>query len=195
MKQRKKISKAQRAKEFKPTYFFGYGSLLIPQGVNGRGMRHDYIPADLSEAMLNGYERSFSGFFHGRNFYGLLENKSARCNGVVFKIDDWYDYRALLMNEGATSLYKQDRTYWPIDVTKKITEWDVPKGHRVIALVCKEDKSLKGTASDSYIRFCHRAANHRGDQFAETFLATGGVPYDPKGIMALAKKFRFRLFT
>ncbi|HUX47251.1 MAG TPA: gamma-glutamylcyclotransferase family protein [Desulfosporosinus sp.] len=194
MKTKKRISPAERAAKFKPTYFFGYGSLLIPEGINGRGMYHKYVQADLAAAMLGGYERGMSAFFGGRNFYGLLENKSARCNGIAFKINDWYDYRALLRNEGATSDFKAIRTYWPVDVTKNIINWDVPKGHRVITLVGKEDKSNHGRVQASYIRFCHHAASQWSKEFLDDFLETGGIPYKFGSMKAIAKQHSIKLW-
>ena len=138
---RKRPTPKQRAAAFKPTYFFGYGSLLIPYGIHGRGMAERYKLKDLNPCSLAGYARSLCAYFGGRNFYGLLEDEKAHCNGVVFKIRDWYDYRALLVNEGSTSKFRKFRTYWPVDVTKLISGWDVPKKHRVVTLVCKDDKS------------------------------------------------------
>ena len=130
---KKRYTAEERAKMFKPTYFFGYGSLLIPMGINGRGMAYYYKMKDLAPAALTGYKRSMCAFFQGRNFYGLMEDDEevktpSTCNGIVFKIHDWYDYRALLGNEGATSAYRKYRTYWPINVTDKITGWEVPEG-------------------------------------------------------------------
>ena len=193
---RKRFTPEQRAAMFEPTYVFGYGSLLLAHGVNGRGMKHRYIDKELCPCELRGYDRSMCGFFGGRNFYGLLENKKGFSNGVVFKIHDWYDYRAFLNSEGSTAKYRKQRSYWPIRVTDQITGWKVPDGHRVMTLLCKEDKSLKGRAEPRYIALCHNGAKIWGPKFEERFLNTGGVPYSRKRkeLKAIGAKHKFRIW-
>jgi hypothetical protein len=133
-------------------------------------------------------------YFGGRNFYGLLENKTAHCNGTVFKIRDWYDYRALLINEGATSKFRKFRTYWPVDVTNLISGWDVPKGSRVTTLICHHDRSNWGRTQRSYIRFCIKAAEVWGEEFTAEFLNTGGVPYSWKNMKEIAKRHNIKVW-
>ena len=193
-KTKKRYSPEERAKMFKPTYIFGYGSLLLAYGVNGRGMKKRYVDKDLEPCELTGYARSMCGFFGGRNFYGLLENKAAACNGVVFKLEDWYDYLAFLYSEGATFGYGKNRTYWPISVTDKITGWKAPKGNRVITLLCKEDKSGLGRSEKRYISLCHEGAKIWGPTFEQRFLATGGIPYNKKGMKQIAKEHNIKLW-
>ena len=191
---RRRYTPEERAKMFKPTYFFGYGSLIHPKGINGRGLKTRYTIKDLSPCTLHNYSRSMCGFYGGRNFYGLLSDKGSKCNGVVFRIDNWYDYRALLVSEGGTSSYKSVRTYWPISVAEYISEWEVPKGFRVITLICKRDKSNWGRVERSYIKFCHEAAKSWGHAFEADFLATGGIPYNSHKMKAIAKKHKIRLW-
>jgi len=191
---KKKYTPEERAAMFEPTYVFGYGSLLLAHGINGRGMKKKYKDSDLIPCTLNGFARSMCGFFGGRNFYGLLENKKASCNGVIFKIHDWYDYRSFLYSEGATSGYRQHRTYWPIRVTTKITGCKKPTGHRVMTLLCKEDKANVGRVEKSYIHLCHEGAKLWGAEFEQTFLQTGGIPYAKKGkeMKAIAKEHNIK---
>jgi len=193
-RRKKKITAAERVAAFKPTYFFGYGSLLVPAGIHGRGMLARYKLTDLRTCTLNGYARSMCAYFGGRNFYGLLEDEKAHCNGTVFKISDWYDYRALLTNEGATSKFRKFRTYWPVDVTKLISSWDVPKGHRVITLVCRHSRSNWGRTQRSYIKFCADAAGVWGEEFTAEFLNTGGVPYSWKSMKKIAKENNIQIW-
>ena len=196
MTTKRKYTPEQRAAMFTPTYVFGYGSLLLAHGVNGRGMKKRYADKDLIPCELTGYTRSMCGFFGGRNFYGLLENKKAVCNGVVFQIASWYDYRAFLHSEGATSGYKKVRTYWPINVTDKITGFKAPKGHRIVTLLCKEDKSGLGRSERRYISLCHEGAKIWGPAFEKKFLATGGIPYSKYGkeMKAIAKQHNIKLW-
>jgi hypothetical protein len=175
----KKFSPTDRAKMFKPTYFFGYGSLLWPPGINGRNMNYIYNESDLIPARLTGFERNMGAFFCGRNFYGLFPRESATCNGVIFHIKDWYDYRALLNNEGATSAYRNNRVYWPEDVTSKITYYNqdqkIDSKYRIMALVCRFDGTGKGTVSPWYVERCYKYASKWGQEFIDEFLATGGM--------------------
>ncbi|TET59649.1 MAG: gamma-glutamylcyclotransferase [Candidatus Stahlbacteria bacterium] len=172
---KKRYTPKERAAMFKPTYFFGYGSLIAPDGINYRGMRKRYKTEDLHPCVLKGFKRSMCGFFEPRNFYGLLKDKKSYCNGVIFEVHSWNDYRRLLGSEGATSIYRKERTYWPIDVTYLISGWKVPKRHRVIALVCKQNKSNLGKIERSYVHRCYKAADIWGKDFRNEFLKTGGV--------------------
>lgn len=184
----------QREKEFIPTLFFGYGSLMAPEGINPRGMRKTYKRQDLIPCELSGYERAMSGFFRGRNFYGITENKTAKCNGIVFEVDSWRDYRELLYTEGATSAYRKERAYWPVRVNDLISGISIPKGYRVMALVCKKDRSGLGKVERTYIARCHAAALKLGEKFEKRFLATGGVPFDPKNMTEIAKTYNLKLW-
>jgi hypothetical protein len=180
---KKKYTSKERVVMFKPTYFFGYGSLIAPTGINYRGMSKRYKREDLHPCVLKDFKRSMCGFFKPRNFYGLLKKNKAYCNGVVFKIHDWYDYRTLLGTEGAVSRYREERAYWPIDVTRLIIGWKVPKGHRVITLVCKQDKSNLGKVERGYIIRCYKAAGLWGKEFRDDFLETGGVSLKLKDLV------------
>jgi len=193
---KKRFTPAQREAMFVPTWFFGYGSLMQSEGINGRSMIKKYKDSDVIPCRLNGFKRSMCGYFEGRNFYGLLENKLSYCNGVVFKVDTWYDYRGLLMSEGATSTFGKFRTYWPINVTNLITDFKVPAKHRVVTLLCKEDKSKMGRIEARYISICHKAAVKLGPRFEAEFLITGGVPYNRKRrqLAEIVKQYNGRLW-
>ncbi|KPK10628.1 MAG: hypothetical protein AMJ56_07610 [Anaerolineae bacterium SG8_19] len=194
MAKKKRFTPEERAAMFEPTYFFGYGSLMNAAGINGRHMAKKYQNSDLTPCSLRGFSRSMCAYYGGRNFYGLLEKDPSYLNGVVFRVHSWYDYRALLDSEGATSRYKKFRTYWPVRVTDQMLGWEAPKGFRVMTLVCKKDKSDLGRVERSYIRFCHQAALVWGKQFANEFLATGGVPYNRSKMANIAKKLKIKLW-
>jgi hypothetical protein len=175
MAKRRRYTAEERTKMFKPTYFFGYGSLMYPLGLNCRGIRHRYTWEDLSIATLAEYERGMSAYFQGRNFYGVLPKKGARLNGIVFRIPDWFSYRSLLGTEGATSAYGKFRTYIPTNVADKIEGWKVPKGFRVITLVCPANKAGLGRISPWYAHEVWNGIQYWGAEFIEEFLKTGGV--------------------
>lgn len=193
---KKRHTPKERADKFVPTYFFGYGSLMQAYGINGRQMLKHYKAEDIIPCGLDGYQRSMCAYFGSRIFYGLMKDKSASCNGIVFKVNSWYDYRVLLQSEGATAAFRDLRTYWPINVTKQITGWDIPKDSRVITLLCKEDKSRIGRAEPSYIRICHEAAVMLGETFEKRFLASGGIPYDRKrrNLTEIAKQHNINIW-
>jgi hypothetical protein len=190
----KRVSPEQRRKEFKPTLFFGYGSLLRSEGINGKGMRHRYIDDEIKTARLYGFERSMCGYFGGRNFYGLLPKTDAWCNGVLFEIYTWDDYRTLLLKEGATSSYRRARTYWPIDVSANIKTRRNTEGYRTIALVCRNDKSELGHIPISYVRLCWMLASKWGKRFSEEFVKTGGIKYDKTKLLKLRREGNLNLW-
>lgn len=170
----------ERAKMFKPTYFFGYGSLMYPSGLDGRGIRRLYTWKDLAVAQLADHERGMSAFFSNRNFYGILPRKGSHLNGIIFRMPDWYSYRSLLGVEGATSSYGKYRTYIPVDVTDKISGWKVPKGFRVMTLVCESDKTGFGAVTPWYVHEVWTGIQHWGKEFVAEFLKTGGLKEAPK---------------
>jgi hypothetical protein len=98
-------------------YIFGYGSLLLADGINGRGMYHTYTDDELHEATLNGYERRWNAYYAGFRYLGLGKKDDCQTNGVLFKITD-RDLPAFKRSEhiepASQGVYTLD------DVTKKI---------------------------------------------------------------------------
>lgn len=163
-------------KPFEPVYFFGYGSLLWPPGINGRGMRKLYHESDLTPARLHGYRRSFSGYFQGRRFYGLMPDPKATVNGIIFPIKNRDDYRALLANEGALKSFREYQVYWTTRVTASmeyLAPFSLPAGWRVMALICHKEATL-GQISPWYVSRCYDFASKWGEAFLQEFLKTGG---------------------
>ena len=74
-----------------PTYFVGYGSLMYPDGINGRGMRRFYQWDDLIPIVLQGFKRSFCALFKKLAFYGIYRQPNSELNAVAFKIQSIYD--------------------------------------------------------------------------------------------------------
>lgn len=190
----RRVSPEQRRKQFKPTLFFGYGSLMRPEGIYGKGLNHRYTEDELIPVQLYGFKRSMCGYWGGRNFYGLMEDKKAHCNGALFKIHSWDDYRRLLINEGATASYGRTRVYWPTDVVANVKAKKMPKDHRVIALVCRNDGTGKGKIPVSYIRLCWMFAEKWGDEFAKEFLRTGGIRYDKTKLLKLRREGKLNIW-
>lgn len=164
-------------KPFEPVFFFGYGSLMAAAGVNGREMLHTYKDSELIPARLHDYERGMNACYATRNFYGLLPKKGSVVNGVIFPIAEKYDYRALLKNEGAVKAFKQHQVYWATRVTDQmeyLTDFTLPKGWRVMTLVCHQDKTGWGHVDPWYVSHCDEYARQWGKEFYQEFLNTGG---------------------
>lgn len=168
------------APDKQPLFIFGYGSLLSPQGINGRGMRHKYTMAELLPCRLNNYRRNMGGFYVYKNFYGILPEEKAFCNGVVFPIHERWDYYALMHSEGATKgmIMACVNAYLPKIVTKDISGVELPENAKVVAVVLERDRSLEGVASPNYIRLCEEGARAHGEDFLKEFYETGGWKFD-----------------
>jgi hypothetical protein len=141
-------------------------------------MYHRYKNDELIPVRLHGYERGMSAYFGRRNFYGLLPKEGAICNGVLFPIATKRDYRALLENEGALKAFGRDQVYWATRVTDKtefLTDFTLPKGWRIMTLVCHSDKSEWGMINPWYVEECHTFASEWGKEFLQEFLNTGGM--------------------
>lgn len=172
------MKKTKNLKSFEPLFFLGYGSLLWPAGINGRGLHQKYTAKNLIPVRLNGYKRGLSSYYQGRNFYGLLPEKSSSLNGVMFPIATKRDYRALLFNEGALKTFGKYQVYWPTRVTNKVelpVDFTMPAGWRIMTLVCKEDRTGLGSVTPWYISRCEEFAGRWGDEFLDDFYETGGV--------------------
>lgn len=173
----KSLTKSPK-KPFEPVFFFGYGSLLWPPGINGRGMQTRYEVKDLIPARLHGYKRNFGAYFQGRNFYGLLPDPKSTVNGIIFPISNKKDYRALLNDEGALKAYGKYQVYWATRVSDKmeyLAPFELPVGWRVMTLICNEDKSGRGHISPWYVERCSKFASMWGEDFLREFYATGGM--------------------
>lgn len=151
-------------------YFFGYGSLIVPDGINGRGMKYEYQSMDLCPSILLNHRRSLCALYNGCNFYGIVEDSESFLNGILFKIHSQYDYEALIEHEHATDI--KDRTYIPTDVTEHMFPWDWDE--QVMTLVCEEEKTGY-PIPDYYTKFCYEAAESWGQNFLRDFLKDGGV--------------------
>jgi len=186
------------------TYFFGYGSLMFPAGINGRGMKYKYGWYDLVPATLSGYRRGmFTHYF--KNYYGILPSPGDTVSGILFRIHSEEDLETLLRNEFASETQRADGLmYEPVDVYDSVGEHRTPNGEktcRIIALVSPEDRSSLGKTSDSYIGYVYRGISLWGPDFVNSFLSTGGIKptHVLSGILPLytgikcVKKISFRI--
>lgn len=102
---------------------FGYGSLIGPDGINGRGMLRKYTNQDLTECVLRGYKREFNAEGYGYRWLGIISSPDYTTNGVVFDLDE-QDLSAFKETEG----FDLDiPTYELIDVSESLdVQFDEP---------------------------------------------------------------------
>ena len=87
-------------------YIFGYGSLCYPDGINGRGLIHQYKWEDLKPSYLDGYKRGWYAVYKDRYlFYGIIPFPSQYLNGVLIPIHTKYDLMALNQSELEGEMY------------------------------------------------------------------------------------------
>lgn len=156
-------------------YVFGYGSLMYPSGINGRGLWHKYTWEDLSPTKITGYKRGLFASFAHLNFYGLMADPSKTTNGVLLPIFSKRDLNVLWINEGATkqySMYKVKEVGKDTQFTHRFLKaYNVP----VFTLTNVIDKSSKGITPPWYIANVWRGIKPWGPGFRSQFINTGGV--------------------
>jgi cation transport regulator ChaC len=161
----------------KMMYIFGYGSLMYPSGINGRGMDYNYTWKDLSVSRLSDYKRGIFAHYINNTYYGIMESKGDMVNGVLFKIHSNIDFERLMIDEKSSETYqntKKEPVYKIVDVTNKIT---FPKkcSAKIFTLVNTKDKSCYGKITKSYLRHVHGGIQPWGPDFVNNFLKTGGI--------------------
>lgn len=154
-------------------FFFGYGSLMYPRGVNGRGMRHRYTKDDIFPAELQGYRRDMLAENGQWTFYGVVRSEDHHMNGTIMPINSEYDLEALLINEGARPKVRQKPMYLVEDITDKIAcdHIDI-KGAKILTLI--KEKVGRGTPYPGYCENVFKGIQYHGEEFVRKFLDTGG---------------------
>jgi len=160
------------------TFFFGYGSLMYPSGINGRGMRKDYKKTDLQTAQLKGFARGlFARSFNMCLYYGIKEDPTSVINGVIFEVQDNYDYTRLMISEGAHVSFGEYSVYKLADVTDRISAVNLPPDSKVFVVVPVTVTEV-GFLPVEYVYRVWEGIQFWGKAFVKEFLATGGRKYD-----------------
>lgn len=149
------------------TWIFGYGSLIFPWGINGRGMVREYAESDLHLARLSGYRRAWNAYYRSELYLGISPKPDSTVNGVIFTIDA-EDMPAFLKSEGFGT---KDSNYNLEDVTDLI---DAPVGlygDKVFTCVTK-NPDVKGMISTRYQNIVEEGLQHRGSEFRDEFFRT-----------------------
>ncbi|KKK89442.1 hypothetical protein LCGC14_2733040 [marine sediment metagenome] len=165
-----RVNRARRDRTKPIAYVFGYGSLMYPSGINGRGMRHKYVWKDLSPAIIVGYKRGLFAAYAYNTFYGLMRDPARTTNGVLLPIFSKRDLNALWRNEGATkscSMYRVKE----VSASVSYTAHNIP----VFALTNVEDRSIEGVTPPQYIANVWRGIEPWGEEFRRQFVNTGGI--------------------
>jgi hypothetical protein len=169
-------------------WIFGYGSLLIPLGVNGRGMQHQYAENDLFEATLKGYRRewnarlwSLSAQTEPNRYLGLKHDSLSTVNGVVFGINDLYDWESFLRSE-ASAPNNPKPVYQMVDVTEQIVFpqssrfnlncFNLNLRHERVFTCVTTTPSYQGLIPPGYKKLIMRALTVRGPKFEKEFFRT-----------------------
>jgi hypothetical protein len=146
----------------KTIWIFGYGSLLYPDGINGRGMHYNYTENDLHEVVLKGYKREWNAL-SGIRFLGVVESPFSWCNGVIFQIHS---------DEGLENFKRSEHigeVYDLVDVTDKVE----PRPENAIIKTCVTiNPTSDGRIADYYIDIINIALKYRGLKFKKDFIKT-----------------------
>jgi len=164
-------------------YVFGYGSLMYPNGINGRGMKHKYIWEDLFPAEIVGYSRGMFAAYGHLTYYGIMEDNNKIINGVLIPIFSKKDLDALWLNEGAHECYRNTKQGLMYEVHEVSSDtYTCVKSVNVnlcllavFTLVSVADKSREGTIPPWYVADVWKGIKPWGEAFRHLFINTGGI--------------------
>lgn len=162
-------------------YVFGYGSLMYPSGINGRGMKYKYTWKDLHHAEIIDYRRGMFAAYCHQAYYGIMKAPGKVTNGVLIPIFSKKDLNALWLNEGAHACYrntKQGLLYEVHEVSDNIYVFDKYRDtrfHTVFTLVSITDKSKEGIIPPWYVADVWKGIKPWGESFRHRFINTGGI--------------------
>lgn len=165
----------------KQVFVLGYGSLLYSKGWQNRGMRNVTEPKDLQECWVSGYERGQFGHIGGTHYYGVVENKDCKFNGVLNRIHTLEDWIGLMCTEAIAGLF-DFYNYRVVDVTDKISGVKLPK-NAVVHMVANEPKNkivaeACQPAKGYYERVFNGVLKERTTKFILEFIKTGGMDFN-----------------
>lgn len=149
--------------KLKTVWIFGYGSLIYPDGINGRGMKYHYNDNDLKEVILRGYKREWNALAFRTRYLGIVKSQFHWVNGVIFQIHSQEDLEALKRSEMAGVVYDF------VDVTENVE----PKPNNSIILTCVTiNPTREGHVAPYYKDIIEYALKVRGKKFEDAFRRT-----------------------
>lgn len=158
---------------------FGYGSLMYPSGINGRGMSHNYDINDLNEAILKGFKRDLSIYFLGTFFYGIYKDAGSTVNGMIFQVS--IDDLIMLSKSERASPESATGVYNLYDVTDNIiSDHSFDAILSFVGDVCDTsitiDNKLTYGSTKRYVSDVSRnIRKFVSEKFMEQFKKTGGI--------------------
>jgi hypothetical protein len=150
-------------------YIFGYGSLICPAGINGRGMSRIYTNKDLQLTTLIGFRREWNTIYYGNKYLGIVPNFdicSLQCNevnGVIFPISR-KDLEPFKESEGINEI---PPVYTLTNVTSCITTKLLI--HDRILTCVTNNPSYNGTIPPHYFPIIEEGFKLWGLQFKQQF--------------------------
>jgi hypothetical protein len=166
-------------KEFM-NYIFGYGSLISPHGINGRGMERVYVKDDLIPAHLFNYHREWNTVFNGDLYLGLIKAPTliikdtlSPINGIIFPISQ-KDLVPFKISEGIGTKFNAPM-YKLVNVTtsicSKLHNILNPYKDRILTCVTVSPNS-NGIIPSHYFHTLEQGFDLWGPEFAQYFKDT-----------------------
>lgn len=174
---------------YKSILFFGYGSLMYPEGINRRSMEYIYYWKDLRPAVLTGYERGMFASFGLLSYYGLINgNTESLTQGAVLPIHSFKDFISLMLTEGVLFKNTQHNLYNLAEVSEFVclndgqnlainpsNKPDIP----VLVLTNNSNYTRGIIPNPIYVVHVWNGITKHGKRFKENFLKTGGMKPTP----------------
>lgn len=158
-------------------YVFGYGSLIYPDGINGRGMQHVYTEDDLRPVRLYGYQRCWNAAYGDLLFLGCRHEKDATMNGVIFPVDQ-SDFPAFTSSEMSSPSCRYP-LYTFVNVTNRVSV--ILSTDDIILCCVTKSPAVQGTIRPYYLRYIADGLEHRGSEFTKEFCRTTEAPPEWSG--------------
>lgn len=163
----------------KPIFVFGYGSLMFPEGMNGRNMDYIYERSDIVPANLSSYSRGIYAAWGYKLFYGIIEDPNSYLNGTIAQIYSEHDFIALNESEKSNTNPKPGN-YTVRDVSDLITLQDgtpfnekYPDGICYSYVILERDlHAEKHGETGWYEPYVDRGIKYHGLEFVREFIKT-----------------------
>ena len=167
----------------KPVFVFGYGSLMFPEGMNGRNMDYVYGEADIVPAKLSSYSRGIYAAWDYDLFYGIIKDDSSYLNGTIAPVYTSHDFQSLNISEkvapGGHDITPPGN-YAVRDVSELVTLQDgtpfkekYPDGVCYSYVILKRNlHAEKHGETGWYEPYVDEGIKYHGDEFVEEFLKT-----------------------
>ena len=158
-------------------YMFSYGSLMYPEGINGRGMMYNYTIKDLIPTVLRGYKRGPYGLnanMAKESYYGIIRSDESEVVGTLVPVYSQYDLKMLMGSELTFQFYDPEKSMYILEeVDVSSDSIDVP----VKTLVCNHDQVIQSRhmpMDKSYVERVYKTiVSYWGEDFAERCVETG----------------------